>query len=325
MKKLLYLYFCIAVLLSAGLLGAENAKKPRVQVVFVLDTTGSMSGLIQAAKDKIWAIASTLATAKPAPDISMGLVGYRDRGDEYITKFTSLSFDIDKVYADLMSYAAGGGGDGEESVNQALNEAVTKLEWDKDPETYRVIFLVGDWPPHMDYSNDVKYQETCRSAKEKGIIINTIQMGPLAQTIPVWKEIASLTNGQYFMIDGSMVHTHYDTPFDKDIAELAEKYDDTRVYYGDAEAKKESEARERTGDAVKSGSADSVVAQRMAYNLSEAGKSNFLGGNELIDRVANGEVKLSDIKTEELPPAMQSMTQAERGKYVADRIAERKK
>ena len=58
----------------------------RVEVVFVLDTTGSMSGLINAAQEKIWSIASTLAQAQQAPEISMGLVAYRDRGDAYVTQ-----------------------------------------------------------------------------------------------------------------------------------------------------------------------------------------------------------------------------------------------
>src|SRR5881394_2481834 len=57
----------------------------RVEVVFVLDTTGSMGGLIAAAKEKVWSIASTLAQARQAPEISMGLVAYRDRGDAYVT------------------------------------------------------------------------------------------------------------------------------------------------------------------------------------------------------------------------------------------------
>src|SRR5262245_15962877 len=55
----------------------------RVEVVFVLDTTGSMEGLIAAAKEKIWSIATTLSNANSAPEIRMGLVAYRDRGDAY--------------------------------------------------------------------------------------------------------------------------------------------------------------------------------------------------------------------------------------------------
>lgn len=61
-------------------------ERSHIEVVFVLDTTGSMSGLIQAAKEKVWSIASTMAQADPAPEIKMGLVAYRDRGDEYVTR-----------------------------------------------------------------------------------------------------------------------------------------------------------------------------------------------------------------------------------------------
>src|SRR4030042_4170733 len=162
-----------AMLLSAMVLSvpgvpteeaASEAERPQVEVVFVLDTTGSMGGLIQAAKEKIWAIANTLASTKPAPDIKMGLVGYRDRGDIYITKVTDLTDDLDAVYEQLMGFAADGGGDTPESVNQALNEAVTKVNWSKDGKAYRVIFLVGDCPPHMDYTDDVKYSESCKAA-----------------------------------------------------------------------------------------------------------------------------------------------------------------
>src|SRR5262245_19358098 len=70
-------------------IAAPTATK-RVEVVFVLDTTGSMGGLIAAAKEKIWSIASTLAQAKQAPEIQMGLVAYRDRGDAYVTQVVDL-------------------------------------------------------------------------------------------------------------------------------------------------------------------------------------------------------------------------------------------
>ena len=172
--------------------------RPAVEVIFVLDTTGSMGGLIAAAKEKIWSIANTLATADPAPTIRMGLVGYRDRGDRYVTTVTQLSDDLDAVYTQLMQYRADGGGDGPESVNQALYEAVTQPDWSRDRVTYRVIFLVGDAPPHMDYQDDVKYAESCRLAARHGIVINTIQCGNLPETAEVWRNIAHLAEGTYF-------------------------------------------------------------------------------------------------------------------------------
>ena len=98
---------------------------PRVEVAFVLDTTGSMSGLIEGAKRKIWSIANQLASGQPRPKVSIALIAYRDRGDAYVTQVHELTDDIDGVYAHLQQLAADGGGDTPESVNQALHEAVT--------------------------------------------------------------------------------------------------------------------------------------------------------------------------------------------------------
>jgi hypothetical protein len=123
---------------------------PQIEVVFVLDTTGSIGGLIAAAKEKIWSIASTMASAQTVPEIKMGLVAYRDRGDAYVTQAIALSTDLDSMYAKLMDFQADGGSDGPESVNQALHDAVHNMTWSQNPNTYKVIFLVGDAPPPYD-------------------------------------------------------------------------------------------------------------------------------------------------------------------------------
>src|SRR5262245_61847381 len=154
---------------------AAPQAKPRIEAVFVLDTTGSMDGLIEGAKQKIWTLASEMANAQNHPEIRMGLVAYRDRGDAYVTRRFDLSPDLDALYAELQGLVADGGGDGPESVNQALHEAVTQMAWSKEPNTYRVVFLVGDAPPHMDYAQDVHFPESVLLAKQRGIVVNTIQ------------------------------------------------------------------------------------------------------------------------------------------------------
>ena len=126
------------------------AQDYRIEVVFVLDTTSSMSGLIQAAKEKIWSIATTMASAQQSPDISMGLVAFRDRGDAYVTRVFDLSQDLDSMYASLMDLKAKGGGDGPESVNKAMFDAINHINWSKDNSVHKVVFLVGDEPPHME-------------------------------------------------------------------------------------------------------------------------------------------------------------------------------
>ncbi len=202
--------------------------KPRVDVVFVLDTTGSMSGLIQTAKEKIWSIATTMAAAQPTPEIRIGLVAYRDRGDQYVTKRVDLSADLDSVYAALMDFQADGGGDTPESVNQALFDAVHSMSWSQGDQVYRVIFLIGDAPPHMNY-DEVRYPVIVADALEKGIVINTIQCGGMPATIAPWTQIASLAQGNFFQVDQAGGAVAYTTPYDDKIAQLSAKLDDTRL------------------------------------------------------------------------------------------------
>ena len=207
--------------------------RPVVDVVFVLDTTGSMSGLIQAAKDKIWSIASTMASAQPVPELRIGLVAYRDRGDAYVTHRVDLSDDLDSVYAALMDFQAGGGGDTPESVNRALYEAVHDMSWSEKEQAYQVIFLVGDAPPHMDY-NEMQYPAIVAAANERGIVINTIQCGDLPTTIGPWTAIANLGQGSFFQVEQNGNAVAFESPYDAEIAKLSAKLDATRLYYGSA-------------------------------------------------------------------------------------------
>ncbi|MHC4250335.1 MAG: vWA domain-containing protein [Planctomycetota bacterium] len=296
---------------------------PRIEVVFALDTTGSMSGLIAAAKEKIWSIANTLARTDPAPDIKMGLVGYRDRGDAYVTQLTALSDDLDAVYSKLMAFGAKGGGDGPESVNQALDDAVTRIEWNADSSVYRVIFLVGDYPPHMDYADDVKYQATCRLAAESGIVINTIQCGRYARTTPVWREIARLAGGSYFRVEQSGSAVLASTPYDKELAALARELDGTRVHYGSAGDLAEIKKREDIAGVIYASASVEAQSRRAIYNGSAAGEKNFTGFNELVSDVAGGKVKLAEVKDAELPAEMRRMSHEEREAHIEERSKRR--
>lgn len=297
---------------------------PRIEVVFALDTTGSMGGLIHAAKEKIWAIANTLATAKPAPQIRMGLVGYRDRGDEYVTTLTALTDDLDAVYAQLMTFSAGGGGDGPESVNEAVHKAVTETKWSKNDNTYRVIFLVGDSPPHMDYADDIKYAKSCKIAAEAGIVINTIQCGSQHETELIWSDIARRAEGRYFRVEQSGSAILAETPVDKDIADLSRKLDETRIHYGTKTELAAQARRKRTADTIYSRGSVSAKAQRAAFNASAAGKRNFLGDKELVSDLDSRRVQLAELDEEQLPESMRMMSVQEREAFVARQSKERK-
>ena len=295
----------------------------RIDVVFVLDTTGSMGGLIQAAKEKIWSIATTMASAQSAPEIRMGLVAYRDRGDAYVTRVVDLSSDLDSMYATLMDVQANGGGDGPESVNQALHDAVHDISWNQDGGTYKAVFLVGDAPPHMDYQDDVKYPVTLSAAKKKGIVINTIQCGQMSATTPAWQLIARLGDGHYFQVEQAGSAVAIATPFDEKIATLSEKLDDTRLYYGTGEEKEKQQRKLEAADKLHAASSVESRARRAAFNTSKSGAANFLGEGELVDEVSSGRVDLYSIDKDKLPEPMQAMSPKEQQALIS-KTAERR-
>ena len=292
------------------------SQNPMVDVVFVLDTTGSMSGLIQTAKEKIWSIATTMASAQPTPEIRIGLVAYRDRGDQYVTKVVDLSNDLDSVYATLMDFEAGGGGDTPESVNRALYDAVHRMSWSEGEQAYQVVFLVGDAPPHMDY-NEVCYPEIVASATAKGIVINTIQCGEIPATAAPWTQIAKLGQGNFFQVEQAGGAVAYTTPYDDEIAKLSARLDDTRLYYGSEEEKERMHQKVAAADKLEASASVASLARRGVFNAAVGGRANLLGENELVDAVASGTVELDEIETEALPEALKPMAPEEQRAYVA--------
>jgi hypothetical protein len=320
MKGIRIVVVAAALAIAASVTIANAAAvRPRVEVAFVLDSTGSMGGLIEGAKQKIWSIANAIIGRSPAPEVRIGLVSYRDRdGDEYVTRFFDLTDDIDAVFGSLQSFGADGGGDDLESVNQALHEAVTRMSWSKDPNVLKVVFLVGDYGPHMDYRNDVKYPDTCREAVKRLIVINTVQCGDVAETTPVWQEIARLSEGSYVALaqDGNM--QAMTTPYDEEIAKASVEIGRTLVAYGRLE--QQTEVREKAAKAEAAPA--SVAADRAVYNLASGGKA-VQGAGDLVADLEAGAVDLAKVAKDDLPPEMQRMSLAEQRAYVQARQAER--
>jgi hypothetical protein len=294
----------------------ENPEAPpQVEVVFVLDTTGSMGGLLEGAKKKIWSIASEIARGKPSPRLKVGLVAYRDKGDAYVTRVTDLNEDLDKVYGELLAFRADGGGDHPENVRQGLHDALTKIGWSKDKATLRIMFLVGDAPPHLDYTDVPTVEDLCLTSVKAGILINTVRCGPNAETGKVWKQIADRSEGSFFSIDQTGGVVAIATPFDKELGELSDRLGGTVVGFGDARkraalASAESGARDYAGGAK----ADRAVAKAAAPRHSE---------DDLVDALREKRVKLEELKEEQLPQELKKMTSEERKAHLEKKAKER--
>lgn len=284
--------------------------KPQVEVVFCLDTTGSMGGLINAAKQKIWAISNQIVTGTPTPTLKVGLIAYRDRGDEYVTKIFDLTDNLDAVHANLMGFQAQGGGDTPESVNQALHEAVTKIRWSQGKHVLKIIFLVGDAPP-KDYPNDVKYPEICQLAAKNSIIINTVQCGGDANTRDHWQKICRLAEGSYVQIDaagGPVVVVA--TPFDEKLAKINGELAKTTLGFGGALEQKAAE-KQKT-DALRL--AAPAAADRAAFYANSHRGASY----DLLENVQNGKIKLETLKKEELPPELRGKTLDEQKAFLKE-------
>jgi hypothetical protein len=290
-----------------------------IEAVFVLDTTGSMSGLLEGAKRKIWSIADAMGGSQRGVPVRIGLVAYRDRGDAYVTRRVDLTEDLDAVWGELRQLRAEGGGDTPESVNQALHEAVERMPWSRGAGVYRVIFLVGDAPPHLDYPQDVGFRESAALAARKDIVINTVQCGGLPDTTPVWQEIARLGLGQFAAIgqDGAMLALH--TPHDEELAELNRRLAATVVPYGDA--REQAELREKLDRSLEA--PPEAAASRLSYLAKRGGMAN-LGRKDLVDAAAAGEVDVAKLPATALPAPLQALEPGARKEYVETRVAERK-
>ncbi len=307
----------------------KKDERPVLEVAFVLDTTGSMSGLLEGAKQKIWSIASRMASGKPTPRIRVGLVAYRDRGDAYVTKAFDLTEDLDAVYKELRGYVADGGGDGPEHVGQALSDAVTKLSWSPDGKVARLIFLVGDAPSH-DYGDGVTTTVWAKKAIEKGIVVNTIRCGADATTGAEWAKLAKLADGSFDSIQQGGGVVVAATPYDKDMAKLTADLADTSLVAGTVAVRASTAASVAEMKALPVTANADRVAYRgkmaaMAPAAAAAGSGGMLGFGTVgsLD-LAEAPGRLATLKEEELPDQLRKVAPAERAAVVEKAAAQKK-
>jgi len=287
----------------------------RVDVVFVLDTTGSMSGMIEGAKEKIWSIVTAIARSQPAPLLRMGLLAYRDRGDAYVTQSLPLTGDMDVLYERLLGLEAEGGGDLPERVNEALRAAVSEFDWDPGARTLRLAFLVGDAPPHRSRGGgDVPYQTSVARARQRGVRIHALQCGEDGRTEEVWREIAATAGGAYLRLPQSGGARTLRTPYDDLLAKHGALLDETRQPYGDAAAIDQAVARRKRAEGIRTGSSAEALADRAAYL--GTGRERAVTGVDLVVDVAAGRVRLEEIPEEQLPEALRRNSPEMRPRYL---------
>lgn len=283
-----------------------------VDLVICLDTSNSMDGLINAARQKLWAIVNELACARPRPRLRVALYQYGTpslgKRSGYVKQLIPLSDDLDAIYAQLMELNTSGG---QEYVARVVAAASNELDWSKKPGALRMIVVAGNEPATQD--PDLDLQQTCLATSEKNILINTIFCGNAsAGRSTGWADAARWGNGRFAAIDQDRGTVTIPTPYDPKLIELNVQLNATYVGYGPAGSKRKQ--LQSRMDAKASESSPAVAAQRVAAK----GQANLYrnSGWDLVDGVEEGKVDLAAAKPEDLPEPMREMTPAQREQHV---------
>jgi hypothetical protein len=179
-------------------LGPVARAPMRLDLVFLIDATGSMGDEIAKLKNSMRAMAQQIAQLPGQPDICYGLVAYRDRGDAYVTRSHDFVDDLGAFQQQLANVQAHAGGDTPEALNEALHEVVHGLSW--RAQAARMVVLVADAPPHLDYGGP-QYDRDMQAALSKGIklfAVGASGLDPVGEYI--YRQMAQYTAGRFVFL-----------------------------------------------------------------------------------------------------------------------------
>jgi hypothetical protein len=289
-------------------------EKPRIDVVFCIDRSGSMGGVIETAKQKVWSIVNQIARAKPSPELRIGLIGYGS-GERIVHKL-DLTSDLDEVYKHLNTYKVDAGGD--EFVGHAIQVATRDMKWAEGKQVLKIIYVVGNETAHQGPS-ELDYAKTAPAAIKQGIMVNAIYCGNEYQDIvPTWREVAKLADGQFLQIAGDGGAVVVATPFDKELAELNGKLNATYVRFGARGAAAAENQLAQDANAGRFSSA--VLADRVAAKGSAQYSNAYW---DLVDAAKQKDFDLKKVKDEELPEEVRKLDPAGRQAYIERKTKER--
>jgi hypothetical protein len=286
----------------------EPVAKPKIQIAILIDTSGSMDGLIDQARTQLWKIVNEFALVKQngvTPDVEVALYEYGNDGlpaeEGFLRMVSPLTTDLDKLSEHLFALTTNGGS---EFCGHVIKSAVNGLVWSTSADDYKAIFIAGN---EEFTQGEVVYNESCKAAIEKGIIVNTIHCGDYQVGVDqMWLHGAQLADGSYMAINSSVPVVHITSPHDEEIVKIGEDLNTTYIPYGDEGKEGAARQEEQDSNANKSGQGADVNRA--------LGKKNHTYRNDgwdLVDALKENKVKIEDVKKEDLPEELRKMTDEE--------------
>jgi hypothetical protein len=185
----------------------------KLDLMFVIDTTGSMMDELAYIRRELDDIVTRIKGQHHNVNIRLALVVYRDVGDEYVVKEYDFTNSMEKMQSWLSAQKASGGGDYPEAVERALEEAYQQ-SW-RTESSAKVLFFIADAPAH-----DQHLKKAFAASKEfiaKGIRVYPIGASGVAEKAEyLMRSIALISGGRYlFLTDDSGVGLKHKEPESK--------------------------------------------------------------------------------------------------------------
>jgi len=293
-------------------------RAPAIDLAICLDTSGSMDGLIDSARQGIWAIVNDLALAKPTPRLRVALLSYGNDGHPkdagWVAVQTGFTEDLDLVSQKLFALTTNGG---TELVGRVLQASLDRLEWSNERDAMKLIVVAGN--ESADQDQEVRFADACKRAIERGVMVDAIYCGnPGDGEAPGWRDVARLADGQFHAIDKDNGNVVVATPFDAQLKALSTALNGTYLPFGtDGDRGWSNQVKQ---DENAAGANAQTVALRA---VCKAGGNYCNSTWDLVDACREQKVKLAELKPEQLPENMRSLTVEQRQKLVDDMQSKR--
>ncbi|MEJ6830367.1 MAG: vWA domain-containing protein [Akkermansiaceae bacterium] len=307
--------------LSAHKIAPQPPEESKVQLAILLDTSGSMNGLIEQTKTQLWKVVNTFIGAKKdgkAPFVEVALYEYGnsrlDHKAQWVRQIQPLTRDLDQVSEDLFGLTTSGG---DEFCGAVITRAMADLKWDPSPQVYKAIFIAGN---ESFTQGPISPQEACREAIAKGVVVNTIHCG--REDIGLsgeWNAGQLLAEGSFLVIDHNAAVVHIAAPQDAEIMKWNAAINETYIPFGKAGAAKKEKQVKQDGNSVAKKESGAHVQRALA----KASQNYWNGSWDLCDACHAGKVDWTTLKDEDLPKEMRKLDLEGRKKYVADHQAKR--
>jgi von Willebrand factor type A domain len=298
----------------------DEKPKKKIKIALLLDTSNSMDGLIDQARAQLWKLVNELALAKcgnEKPELEIALYEYGNDGlpasEGHVRQVLAFTGDLDQVSEKLFSLRTNGGN---EFCGHVIYSATQQLNWENNNTNLQLIFIAGNESFHQGY---VSSKESCNTAKEKDIIVNTIFCGDYTGGINLgWQYGANLAGGNYMSIEQNQKTMYIETPYDAEIALLNDKLNATYVNYGSMGYEKKINQEKQDKNASSYG-----VANTTNRVISKTSKFYSNASWDLVDAYKTKEFDLTKIKEVDLPKELKGKTKEEKEEFIAQKSKER--